>query len=101
MLKEGFWDYKNEPKSEPKTSGWTRDGLAEKFAKMLMNVQVRARKRHYKGWSTCRICGCKNGSAEFSYKNVIWPSGLMHYITDHNVRPSNGFIRFIMKEIGY
>lgn len=100
MLKEGFWYSKGKPNlPKPKMmSEWAKTGGPEKFAKLLNKVQIRARERHFKGRSTCRVCGCSNGSSEFSYKNVVWPSGLMHYIVDHNVKPSDKFIKFITKE---
>lgn len=52
--------------------------------------------QHYKGSSKCRCCGAKNSSAEFELRlasNVLWtwPSGFMHYVVEHNVRPSLGF----------
>lgn len=104
MLKEGFWHSEGEPdlpkpKVMAKASEWVKTGGPEKFARLLNKVQTRARKRHFKGWSTCRICGRSNGSSEFSYKNVVWPSGLMHYIVDHNVKPSDQFIKFIIREV--
>lgn len=102
-MKEGFWyseDSPNLPKPRimAKTSEWVEAGQPKKFAALLSKVQKRATKRHFKGWSTCRICKCRNGSSEFSHKNVIWPSGLIHYIINHNVKPSNRFVRFIIKE---
>lgn len=100
MLKEGFWYSKDEPNLPKPKMMATNPRWAKRFAKWLREVQVRARKRSFKGWSTCRICGHSNGSSEFSYKGVTWPSGLMHYIVDHNVKPSDQFIQFIIKEVG-
>lgn len=39
----------------------------------------------YRGSSSCRICGCRNGSTEYTDGEYIWPSGLTHYIEDHDV----------------
>ena len=39
----------------------------------------------YRGFSTCRICGCVNGSIELGRDGYVYPEGLVHYITDHNV----------------
>jgi hypothetical protein len=38
------------------------------------------------GYSTCRVCGCLNGCAEFTDGVLVWPEGLAHYIRDHDVR---------------
>jgi hypothetical protein len=54
----------------------------------------------YKGWSNCRICGRMNGSEEYVFRingvKFRFPSGLMHYYTDHNVKPSPEFKAAIM-----
>jgi hypothetical protein len=39
----------------------------------------------YMGPSTCRICGCLNGSGELTDGVFIWPEGLSHYVRDHGV----------------
>ena len=55
----------------------------------------------YMGYAHCRSCSLKNnGSSDIvvSYKNTKWifPEGYLHYIKDHNVKPSKGFQDFIM-----
>lgn len=54
---------------------------------------------YYKGFSTCRCCKMLNGSMEFSYKNWTWPEGLLHYVEVHNIRPSDDFVREVLKVI--
>ncbi|QNE22453.1 hypothetical protein F1D05_36835 [Kribbella qitaiheensis] len=44
------------------------------------------------GVSTCRICGCENGSLELSDGTYIWPDGFAHYVLHHDVRPPERFI---------
>jgi hypothetical protein len=39
----------------------------------------------YRGWSTCRICRCKNGTYAFETTRGEIPVGLKHYIETHNV----------------
>ena len=46
----------------------------------------------YRGWSDCRICGCNNGSSEFTDGVYAWPEGLHHYVLCHNVKPPQDFI---------
>lgn len=42
--------------------------------------------RQSRGHSTCRICGQPNGTAEFTDGTYVWPEGLAHYVSDHQVR---------------
>ena len=65
------------------------------FVSKLRQVETVARDVAYRGWSGCRICGKTNGSHEYSYNGWEWPQGLMHYIVDHNVVPSEEFIKMI------
>lgn len=102
MLREGFWrrgngrpetaDTEGLPWPEPDPS-W--DGRTA-FLLALSQVESRARKEAYRGWSTCRLCGGANGSEEYSYGGWEWPSGFAHYIRDHMVRPTPGFEQFIL-----
>lgn len=49
--------------------------------------------RLYMGHSTCRLCGrTNNGYAEHSDGTFIWPSGLAHYVADHEVRLPSEFV---------
>lgn len=57
---------------------------------------------YFKGFSMCRLCGCRNGSREYTFVNpnthvrFTIPSGLTHYYKDHNVAPSKEFVDFVM-----
>ena len=69
----------------------------KQFLKKLQIVENSVDHEYYKGWSTCRVCGEKNGS--ITYKSDCgweWPCGLSHYVEDHNVRPKLSCIKFIM-----
>jgi hypothetical protein len=50
----------------------------------------------YRDFSSCRICGCSNGRAEytFEYDNVVyvWPAGLIHYLEAHRINPPDGLL---------
>ena len=37
------------------------------------------------GYSTCRICGIKNGRDELTNGTYVWPDGLVHYVEAHGV----------------
>jgi len=93
MLKEGFWS----PDNVPNTNEEKWDGQDE-FLKQLQKKERRALKTTYRGWSNCRVCNRMNGSCEFSLEDVVWPSGFRHYVDDHNHKPTQRFIDFIMRE---
>lgn len=99
--REGFWHSKSEPllpKPQARDKAWKgkRD-----FLKALSAVEAsdEVQRQHYKGWSTCRICKAKNGSAEYKLTALgttwVWPAGFAHYVSEHNVRPSLAFQEFI------
>ncbi len=44
------------------------------------------------GYSCCRICGGFNGTADNSDGEWVWPSGLIHYVRDHDVRLPTEFV---------
>ena len=95
LLREGFWYSKHEPKLPmpiPLEKSWK--GKKE-FLENLKKKEGKSKTTHYKGWSTCRLCGCHNGSTEFSSGGWVWPEGYAHYVKEHNVRPSLAFQEFI------
>jgi hypothetical protein len=49
----------------------------------------------YKGFSHCRICGNANGSQTFILDGFSWPSGYLHYLSEHFVRPDPAFEQFV------
>jgi hypothetical protein len=94
-LKEGFWRSSHEPDLPfpvPNDTPWEGQKL---FVQRLLRVELLAEMVAYKGISHCRVCGCINGSREYSYNGWNWPAGLMHNIVEHNVQPSDEFIEFI------
>jgi hypothetical protein len=48
--------------------------------------------RAYMGQSSCRMCGASNGSLELSDGTYVWPEGLAHYVSEHNVRLPGSFL---------
>lgn len=51
----------------------------------------------YRGFSMCRICGCMNGSSELTDGTYLWPSGLTHYVEEHDLKPPQDFIDHVKK----
>ncbi len=93
--REGFWWSKHDrklPKPIEQEKAWFGERF---FLKALTSVESKLGARHQKGSSTCRCCGITNGSAEYVTDEWRWPSGLMHYIKVHHVRPSLAFQDYI------
>lgn len=54
--------------------------------------------REYKNRRDCFICGKKNiTTGMFGLNNIRWEDGLTHYISTHNIKPSNKFIDIIFR----
>jgi len=98
----GFWYSKQEPDLPKPVAKKQPFKDQDDFLEALKKVEGRKTvgKRHYRGWSTCRICKCKNGSTEFYCDGWVWPEGYKHYISEHNVVPDKAFYQFIMEKAG-
>jgi len=76
------------------------NGIWEDKDKFLLHFDVVEKFCHahaYKGSSHCRLCSINcNGSYDYYTDVFVWPSGFRHYIVDHNVKPSDKFIRYIL-----
>lgn len=94
--REGFWYSKYEPDLPmPEPTTWNANAR-NKFLVNLLAVEGKAVKHYYRGGSTCRICQCHpNGSITYEYRDWTWPEGYMHYITEHKVKPSPEFEKFV------
>jgi hypothetical protein len=55
--------------------------------------------RAYMGYSPCRFCGDNNGALELSDGTYVWPEGLRHYVTDHDVRLPEPFVGHVLASI--
>jgi len=95
MKKVGYWRSDREPDlPNPLDHVDTKWVNSEKniVIKYLDRGEV---KNRYRGWSTCRICECRNGSTSMTDGVWLWPSGLAHYLRKHNVKPPQEFINYI------
>ena len=96
LRREGFWFSISEPHYPvPKPFNKEWDGQKD-FLVALKRKEGKASKDQYRGMSTCRICFKLNGSEEYTLEGWVWPSGLKHYIQDHNVKPTQEFIDFVL-----
>ncbi len=99
MRIEGYWRQTLKEKSDlpfPQTQEQPWEGQFEFLADLKSKEKI-AKEECYNGPSNCRICHKTNGSTEFNLGDWSWPEGLRHYIEDHNVKPSDDFIAFIME----
>lgn len=51
----------------------------------------------YLGPSSCRLCGRRNGNAEYNYNGYVFPEGLFHYIVEHHIKIDNDFQEMIVQ----
>ena len=87
--KDEFLDYLTDVESDALTNYWAaNEGVDYEPCDEVIGMR---------GFSICRICGIGNGSHEFHINDWYWPEGLRHYIEEHNVRPSDEFIKFIIE----
>lgn len=88
----GYWRSSSEPKlPNPQDLVVEIMDTAEK-KRVLAHLSCQQHINHAKGMSTCRICGKLNGSAEQTDGKYIWPTGLAHYVEEHNVRLPQEFV---------
>lgn len=107
---EGYWASSEDPAKDiyggkypfPKKHAQPFAGQ-ENFVLALKKVQVsnQVESEGQKGYSACRFADAKtNGSREFilrlSGREIHWPEGFLHYITQHNVVPSRAFYQLVM-----
>jgi hypothetical protein len=78
---------------------WAIDNPVE-WAAVVTHLRAGKEKDWYKGSSSCRLCGCINGSADMTDGEWVWPQGLLHYVIVHDVKPPNQeFIDHCVREL--
>ena len=93
---EGHWRATRDEQSElpwPVPDPQWTDRAA--FSQTLVDVEDGAHRVDYRGSSSCRLCGQKNGHEGLRLERWEWPAGYRHYIAEHGVRPSAAFQAFI------
>lgn len=103
LIYVGYW--KNEDGNwygmpEANWVGWDDEKLYYKFLNNLKKKMENSRKRYYKGYSGCRICDLRrNGTSEHIIDNkFIMPSGYIHYIEEHKIKPHRWFLDYIISQ---
>lgn len=97
LKKEGFWYSKETPGFPMPVANATPWEGKNEFLSKLSKIEEKAVIIRYRGWSVCRICSKHNGSTEFNLAGWCWPSGFRHYVEEHNVKPSNEFLNFVLR----
>src|SRR5215475_13778990 len=103
----GYWSYSPDdpalPYPQANSKPWARQ---EEFVAKLKAIEQGIRERRYgkltayRGLSMCRLCRVLNGNEEFEYGDYRWPSGFLHYVEVHNVRPPADFLAAVLKAKG-
>ena len=105
---EGYWAHRVEPTDSlgepalpsPEAGSWAAQEVEPFLVRLDAVERALSRRelvRSFMGFSTCRICACRNGTREFFIEGWKWPEGLRHYIADHRVRPSGDFLDLIAR----
>jgi hypothetical protein len=102
LVMVGYWFEKGGDETLPKPVAREKPWKGRRdFLAALAEVEAIATKNHYRGFSLCRVCECRNGTADFrlakKHGNFVWPSGFAHYVKAHNVKPPQAFIDFVMR----
>ena len=89
MKNIGYWYSKYEPQCPMPVENSASEEQVKQQLEIFQQFNSGEDEVFYRGWSRCRICEEVNGSSEFEkYVNgekYGIPSGLKHYIEDHNV----------------
>jgi hypothetical protein len=94
---EGFWrSSADEPADLPWPVKDERWSDRPRFLEALNEGERISQRVAYRGFSNCRICGCRNGFESLRMGGWEWPAGFRHYVEVHLVRPTDDFIRFIL-----
>lgn len=75
---------------------------AELFITKLQEIEKYLLKKEkfkkYDEPKSCLLCNAKNiTTGYFIVNNIIWEDGLIHYIKNHNIKPSNEFVDYIFR----
>lgn len=94
LIKIGYW-YSDQDPSAWIDRSWNEDERLATASYVLSGTAI----RHCMGFSTCRICGVRNGNAEFTDGTYVWPEGLYHYLDAHQVRLPPDFVGHALAQI--
>jgi hypothetical protein len=94
---EGHWRASRDETSDlpwpTPEHGWAERSA---FLAKLAMIELDAERVVYRGLSLCRICGRVNGHVAFRMMEWEWPAGYRHYLSHHDVRPTQQFEAFVL-----
>jgi len=98
--KKEYDSKKNEiPYPTPYKKKWDKENFIKKLIKIekILINKKKLKVLYEKNKKNCRICNLENIDNKFYYiKNNYWSSSLLHYILEHNIKPSDDFINLIL-----
>ena len=88
----GFWSEDNPP--QPRDKPWK--GKKQFCAELTALEESQLPSKPYKGFSNCVLCKRRSGLHTYNSGGWEWHSSLLHYVQEHNVKPLQTFIDFVM-----
>lgn len=93
----GYWDGPSTGPGWPSVTGFVDpDWDAEERELVADHLRTGWVARRCMGFSPCRLCGRDNGCLELTDGHYVWPEGLAHYVTDHDVRLPERFVQHVL-----
>lgn len=69
----------------------------DEFEAVVQYLAVPDRDVEYRGYSSCRVCHCLNGSRTFFRDAFEYPEGYVHYLVEHGLRPPQEVVEAAMR----
>ncbi len=92
----GFWkDSETSKYPKPKVKAVPM----ERHIEIAEHLEKGTVAQSYRGISSCRVCGCMNGSTDMVTRHFVYPAGLSHYIREHNVHLPEWATKLLLEEI--
>jgi len=89
----GFWETEDEP------NRYVDPNWNEKERTLVISyLEAGTISERYRGLAHCRVCGVMNGSQDLTDGTWIWPSGLAHYLREHEIRPPQSFVDYVLSK---
>lgn len=100
LIAIGYWDGPQTGSGWPPAhrfvdAAWDRDDRDMVAEYVALGIPM----RYWMGYSQCRFCGKNNGVSDRSDGVYIWPEGLTHYVTEHDVRLPDRFTEHVRTQI--
>lgn len=97
-IKESDYDDNGDPFPYPVHKN-TKDNLSKFIEKLkIFQILLTFKKKYikYKNKTDCIICGKRKITTTlFNLENVHWTDSYLHYIIEHNIKPTMDFMKFI------